>query len=94
MIDVARGDAATNRMLRETLGFLRDQSEDEEFRRMVDDVLAGRAGLRDAITSPVFARVLDPLVRQGVEQYEAIPEEEKQRLVAEAEARLQRDQPE
>ncbi|MQA85807.1 MAG: hypothetical protein GEV03_14600 [Streptosporangiales bacterium] len=67
MIDIARGDPVRSRQLRAALKTLRDRSNDREFRRLVDDVLAGRRALRDVARTQTFDRVVTPLahVRRG-----------------------------
>ncbi|TLW94944.1 hypothetical protein FFT09_03585 [Saccharomonospora piscinae] len=82
LLDVARGDAALSRHLRNSLTLLRGKTEDPEFRHLVDDVLTGRRGLRDVAGSAAFARALNPLAEQGAEQYRALSDEERDELAA------------
>ena len=42
------GDPALSQELREALALLREHSDDEDFRTLVDDVLTGRCSLVDA----------------------------------------------
>ena len=88
MIDVARGDPAVSRRLRKALETLRNSTDNEEFRRLVDDTLAGRSGLRDISRSPAFAQVLDPLVERFAAQYEALSEDERQAMAEQGEQQL------
>lgn len=62
ILDIARGDKAISEHLRRSLALLRERSDNEDFRRLADDILAGRAHLRDVFTSPAFAAGLNPQV--------------------------------
>ncbi|GAB2659350.1 hypothetical protein GCM10027271_17550 [Saccharopolyspora gloriosae] len=79
-LDVARGDVALSKHLKNSLGVLRDKVDDPNFKRLVDDVLAGKQGLRDAFTSDAFSAALDPLVRKGAEDYDKLSEQERSEL--------------
>ncbi|GAB3964679.1 hypothetical protein V1634_01065 [Plantactinospora veratri] len=85
LIDVAGGDPALSRRLRESLRILGEETDDPEFRRLVADVLDGRRGLREVVTSPVFASVLDARVDHFVQRWDEIPEEERAELAAQGE---------
>jgi hypothetical protein len=85
MLDVARGDQARSKFLRASLVKLRDTSGDEQFRSMVDDILSGRRSLREAASSEVFNRGIADKVDEGVRQYEALSDEEKEALAAQGE---------
>lgn len=88
LIDVAGGDPAVSRQLRRSLAILRERSGNDEFRRLVDDVLAGRSGVRDLAASPVFAAELNPLVERFAEQYAALSDEERRQLAEQGEREL------
>lgn len=90
LLDIARGDAARSRQLRSSLNVLRERTDNPQFRKLLDDVLAGRTGLRDAARTPLFAQVVTPHVQQAVERLREMPEEEKQRRAAQAKAQLDR----
>ena len=79
-LDVARGNQALSDHLRKALRTLRERSDNEDFRRLVDDVLAGRSGLRDVYLSPTFASGLDSGVRQFAQRYEQLTPEERTEL--------------
>ena len=79
-LDVARGDQALSDHLREALRTLRERSDNEDFRRVVDDVLAGRSGLRDVYFTPAFAAGLDTGVRQFAQRYEELSPQERAEL--------------
>lgn len=88
MLDVAGGDPALSRHLRNSLTLLRDRSDDPEFRRLADDVLAGRRGLREVATSPVFAQALNPQVERFAQRYEQLSDAERAALAAQGEEQL------
>lgn len=79
-LDIARGDVALSKHLRNSLNVLREKVDDPEFKRLVDDITSGRRSLRDTFTSPAFARALDPLVEQAAEHYRNLPEQEREEL--------------
>lgn len=79
-LDVARGDVALSKHLKNSLNVLKSKADDPEFSAMVDEIISGRRSLRDTFTSPVFSRVLDPLVAQAAEHYENLSEEEREEL--------------
>jgi len=79
-LDVARGDVALSQHLRNSLDLLKRKVDDPEFGRMVDDITSGRRSLRDMVTSPVFARALDPLVEQGARTYRELSDEQRDEL--------------
>ncbi|MGW6935699.1 hypothetical protein ACWGE0_36970 [Lentzea sp. NPDC054927] len=90
LLDIARGDAARSQVLRESLKILRARSTDPAFGKLVDDVLAGRRGLREAVASPLFNQALTPGVQEAAQRYKDMPEEERARLAAEGERQLDR----
>ena len=79
-LDIARGDVALSKHLKNSLNVLRSKIDDPEFKRLVDDITSGRKSLRDTVTSPVFARALDPLVGQAAEHYRNLSDEEREEL--------------
>jgi hypothetical protein len=79
-LDVARGNQALSDHLRQALRTLRERSDNEDFQRLVDDVLAGRSGLRDVYLTPAFAAGLDTGVRQFNQRYEELSPEERAEL--------------
>lgn len=83
IIDVAGGDPALSRHLRNCLTVLRDRTENPEFRKLADDILAGRQGLRQAFTSPAFAQALNPHVEQFAQRYEQLSANEREQLATE-----------
>lgn len=85
MLDIARGDPARSRFLREALATLRETSDDERFRTMVDDILAGRRSLRDAATSEMFNRGIADKVDEGARRYQELSEAEREALAAQGE---------
>lgn len=79
-LDIARGDKALSKHLKNSLDVLKNKADDPEFSALVDEIKSGRRSLRDTFTSPVFSRVLDPLVGQAAEHYENLSEEEREEL--------------
>lgn len=55
--------------LRDALALLRDRSEDDEFRTLVDDVLAGRTSLLDASGTPAFSKMVFARIAQEAAAY-------------------------
>ncbi|GAB3497471.1 DUF3348 domain-containing protein [Amycolatopsis cihanbeyliensis] len=79
-LDIAHGDVALSKHLKNSLNLLRNKVDDPEFKNLVDDITAGRKSLRDAVTSPVLARALDPLMEQASEHYRNLSEQEREEL--------------
>lgn len=77
---VAHGDPALARHLRTSLESLRDRSNDADFRRLVDDVLHGRADLRDVYFTPAFAAGINPGTQQFAERWDQLSREEQEQL--------------
>ncbi len=90
MMDIARGDKAVSRHLRDSLKLIRDKSDDPYFKSMVDDILAGRQSLREAAFSSTFERGLSPMFEAGLQKFEELSEEETQRMAQEGEAAFTR----
>ncbi|MGH3905882.1 MAG: hypothetical protein ACRDTE_17135 [Pseudonocardiaceae bacterium] len=83
MIDLAGGDPALSRHLRNCLKVLRDRTGNSEVLDFADDVLGGRRSLREAVTSLAFAQALDPQVAQFAQRYERLNDDDRERLAAE-----------
>ena len=88
ILDVAGGDRAISQHLRRSLGLLRERSDNEDFKRLTDDILAGRANLRDVFTSPAFAAGLNPFVESFAERYEQLSEAERAEMAEQGRAQL------
>ncbi|WP_106397960.1 hypothetical protein [Actinocorallia populi] len=86
LLGFTRGDVAKAKILRDSLRTLRENSQDPAFRKLMDDVLAGRATLRQATGTQVFDREVTPLVMKTAERMEELSEEDMERLAAEGEA--------
>lgn len=68
--DVAEDVAAEPELfaeLRDALELLRDRSEDDEFRTLVDEVLGGRRSLTEAATTPAFGSALVTMLGGSVD---------------------------
>ena len=70
-LDVAHGNKALSRYLNQSLKVLRDRSNNDDFRRVVDDVLNGRASLREVYSTPAFAAGIESGVRKFAERVRA-----------------------
>lgn len=92
ILDIARGDTAISRHLRDSLKLLKNTNTDPEFGKLVDDVLAGRRSLRDVAFTPQFEPVLNTGVQQFAERYEQLSEEEREELAASGERQLRGDE--
>nr|WP_218862740.1 hypothetical protein [Actinopolyspora biskrensis] len=79
-MDVAHGDRAVSEHLKNSLRLLREKTDDNDFKEMVDDIVAGRSSLREAVSSPTFEQVLNPFVEQAAEKFENMSEEEWRQL--------------
>ena len=85
---VAHGDPALARHLRKSLETLRDRSDNEDFRRLADDVLNGRADLREVYFSPAFAAGIDEGARQFADRFDELSREEQQELAEQGRRQL------
>lgn len=88
-LDIAHGDVALSKHLKNSLGVLKDKVDDPEFKRMVDDITSGRRSLRDMITNPAFANALNAHVEQGAETYRNLSDEEKSELAKQGEEQFE-----
>lgn len=86
--DVTGGDPGLARHLADSLRALQRHSPDQEFTKLIDDVLSGRAQLRDVVRTVAFGRVLDPLVGQFAEKYNELDGDSRAALAAEGELQL------
>lgn len=88
LLDVAHGDPAMSRHVRDSLKVLAERTDDPEFGKLVEDVLRGRRSLRDVAFTPAFERTINPGVAQFAERYEQLSEEEREELAAQGERQL------
>ncbi|MCX0271064.1 hypothetical protein NLM24_10170 [Nocardia zapadnayensis] len=88
--DVAKGDLGASRILRRSLEVLRSSSTDPQLRKQFDDLIEGRASVREFAKSSAFASLLDGLAKDIFAQENSTSDEEKQRLAALGEAELER----
>jgi hypothetical protein len=87
MMDVACSDPELSEELREALALLRDRSDNDEFRTLVDDVLAGRCTLTEASGTAAFSDVVFARVAREFDDYVGyLTEDEKQGLITPAES--------
>jgi hypothetical protein len=88
--DVAKGDLGASRMLRRSLEVLRSSSTDPEMRKQLDDLIKGRASVREFTKSAAFAGLLDGMAKDIFVHENSTSDEEKRRLAALGEAELER----
>ncbi|MGG5259965.1 hypothetical protein [Phycicoccus avicenniae] len=74
------------RHLRRSLEVLRDRADDPALRRRMDEVLAGRASLRDLARDDGFDAMMTPLVERGMHDLDELSPEERARAEAGAAA--------
>jgi hypothetical protein len=83
MTDVACGEPELSDELRDALTLLRDRSDDDTFRTLIDDVLAGRCGLMDASGTAAFAEaVFAPMAQEFDARCGQLTDEERECLAA------------
>jgi hypothetical protein len=83
MTDVGCGDPGLSQELRDALTLLRDHSDNDDFRTLMDDVLAGRCGLVEASSTAAFSDVVFASIAQ---EFGHLTEDEKRGLTAQAES--------
>ncbi|WP_130347667.1 hypothetical protein [Herbihabitans rhizosphaerae] len=100
LLNITKDDPALDRYLRDALKAVHGNSKNGEFRKLTDDVLSGRASLRDAFRSPAFARETHAAGAQAARQLEEMDPAERARLaklgeqqLAEERDRLAAEQP-
>jgi hypothetical protein len=87
MMDVACSDPELSEELREALALLRDRSDNDEFRTLVDEVLAGRCTLTEASGTAAFSDVVFARVAREFDDYVGhLTEDEKRGLTTPAES--------
>lgn len=85
---VAHGDPALARHLRKSLETLRDRSTNDDFRRLVGEVLDGRANLRDVYFSPAFAAGVNPGAEQFAQRFDELSREQQQEMAEQGRRQL------
>lgn len=88
MMDVACGDVGLSRHLKNSLRVIRDKTGDEDFKKLADDIIAGKQSLREASQSDVFSRVLDPQVEAASTELASMSDEEREELARTGEKQL------
>lgn len=81
-------DPAMALQLRKSLQILSDVTPDPSFKKMVADILSGRASLRDVVDSTTFSSVVNPLVIGAVTELSQLSTEEKEALAAQGQRRI------
>ncbi|MGH3800685.1 MAG: hypothetical protein ACRDTD_11215 [Pseudonocardiaceae bacterium] len=83
MRDVTCGDPELSEELRDALALLCDRSGNEDFRALVDDVLAGRCSLIEASGTAAFSDVVFARIAQ---EFDELTEDEQRSLTGQAES--------
>lgn len=83
MMDVACGDPELSEELRDALTLLRDRSDNDDFRTLVDNVLAGRCSLFEASGTAAFSDVVFARIAQ---EFDELTEDEKRSLTGQVES--------
>ncbi|AOS65446.1 hypothetical protein [Actinoalloteichus hymeniacidonis] len=90
MLDIAGGDEARSRRLMRTVKAARDSAADPALRALLEDVVAGKKGLREIAGTEAFGRAAAPAINRFAEIYQNLSDEE--RAAAEEEGRRQEDE--
>jgi hypothetical protein len=80
--DVACSDPELSEELRDALVLLRDRSDNDSFRALVDDLLVGRCSLLEASGTAAFSDVVFARIAQ---EFNELTEDEKRNLVGQSE---------
>ncbi|MET8776017.1 hypothetical protein ABZV58_13445 [Nocardia sp. NPDC004654] len=89
ILDVAKGDVGISRALRKSLETIRSSISDQQIRSSLDDVLAGRMGMREFGRSEMFAKLLDQGSMDRIDKLiSSVSDEERERLAADGETFL------
>jgi hypothetical protein len=87
-MQVAHGDPALARHLRTSLETLRDRSDNDDFRRLANDILNGRADLRDVYFTPAFAAGINLGAEQFAQRWDELSREEQEQLAEQGRQQL------
>lgn len=92
-LDIAP-DPAEARLLRKALQQLADGGAGEALQEMAREVLAGRTGLREAVTIPAYAEQLTAKARVFQEEWDQKTDEEREAWAAEGRQRIEQERAE
>jgi hypothetical protein len=76
-------DPELSQELRDALTLLHDHSDNDAFRTLIDDVLAGRCSLMEASSTAAFSDVVFAGIAQ---EFEHLTDDEKQRLATQSQS--------
>ena len=79
---LTRGDATRAERFRSNLARIARRSEDESFKRLVEQVLDGRASYRQVVSHPEFLAPATAAVHNLEAGINALPEEDRERVLA------------
>ena len=90
LLDVARGDVDLSRQLSRSLRAAREATQDRGLRAVLDDVVSGRQGLRDATADPSFRRAAEAGAEVFLERWRAMNQDDRDELVRQGQQDLDR----
>ncbi|MGV9614415.1 hypothetical protein [Nocardia xishanensis] len=83
VLDVANGDIGVSRALRKSLEAIKSSVSDPQIRSGLDDVLAGRLGMREFGRSEMFAKLFDQRSMNRIDNLiSSVSDAERDRLAA------------
>lgn len=88
LLDYAAGDPRIAEALRTSLRGMADQAKNPANRKLIDDVLAGNADLRDILRNKAVAKRLGETALPRFESFMKLSEERRAEVIAKAEATL------
>lgn len=90
ILDVAGGDPAVSRQLTDALRALAANTTDPALKEQIGAILDGKLAVRDFVRAEAFNQTLDRVMPAALEEYESMPEDQRQRLAEQGEAELER----
>ncbi|MDG4859379.1 hypothetical protein P8605_14615 [Streptomyces sp. T-3] len=88
LLEMTEQDPAQARLLRQSLEHLSSGRAGDALKEMAQDVLAGRAGLRESVEVSAYSDQLFAQAAPMVEKWAALSEEERDALAAQGERQL------
>ncbi|MBF6082880.1 hypothetical protein IU485_16060 [Nocardia cyriacigeorgica] len=90
ILDVAGGDPAVSRQLSDALRAIAANTTDPAVKDQISAVLEGKLAVRDFVRAEAFNQTLDRVMPAALEEFESMPEDQRQRLAEQGEAELER----
>ncbi|WP_430331831.1 hypothetical protein [Rhodococcus sp. ACT016] len=88
LLDIAGNDRAVSEQLRRSLAILASRTSDPAARTSIVECLSGQASVRELTSNDSFTAMLDRLLPRGLEEFNALSDEQIARMAADAEADL------